>query len=154
MERLDRKFGGTRRQVAVYLEELDNFRPIRNNVARELERFSDLLEVAVVNLKAAGRHAELEVGTLYSKLQQKLTEEMLTQYHRWVHEQKQIEGVEALLEWVNLEASFHVTANEAIEGLAGNSRRSQASGKEHSKPSRPHQLGYSDPFLQQMVWQL
>jgi len=29
-ERLERKFGGDRRQVALYLEEIDSFRPVRS----------------------------------------------------------------------------------------------------------------------------
>ena len=49
MQRLERKFGGTRRQVMAYLEEIDKFKPIRGERVRaqELERLADLLEVAV-----------------------------------------------------------------------------------------------------------
>ncbi|XP_065190905.1 uncharacterized protein LOC135821835 [Sycon ciliatum] len=120
MERLERKFGGTRRQVMVYLDELERFKPLHGDRvnAQDLEQFSDLLEVAVTNLKAAGRQSELEVGTLYARIQQKLPEDLLTRYHRWLYEHQRPEGVEALLEWVNLEADFHITANEAIAGLA------------------------------------
>ena len=80
MERLERKFGGTRRQVMVYLDELERFKPLHGDRvnAQDLEQFSDLLEVAVTNLKAAGRQSELEVGTLYARIQQKLPEDLLT----------------------------------------------------------------------------
>ena len=49
--RLERKYGGTRRQIALYIEELESFRPIRMGDAKDLERFADLLDIAVINLK-------------------------------------------------------------------------------------------------------
>ena len=42
---------------------------------------ADLLDIAVINLKEAGRSAELGDGSLYLKLQKKMTESMLTRYH-------------------------------------------------------------------------
>ena len=85
-ERLERKFGGKRRQIALHLEELENFKPLRPGNARDLERLADLLDVTVVNLKEAGRHDELGSGSLYLSLCKKLTEAMLAHYHRWIHE--------------------------------------------------------------------
>ena len=137
LDRLERKFGGARRQVMVYLDELERFKPLHGEriKAHELEKFADLLEVAVTNLKAAGRQSELEVGTLYARLQQKLPEELLTRYHRWLYEHQRQEGVEALLDWVNLEAEFHTTANETIAGLSPSRYvhgRERGAGRGHS----------------------
>ena len=36
-DRLERKFGGKRRQIALYLEEIDSFRPVRYGNAKDLE---------------------------------------------------------------------------------------------------------------------
>ena len=83
-ERLDRKYGGKRRQIAIYLEDLENFRQIRPGNARDLENFADLLDIAILNLKEAGLHHELQDGSLYTKLQRKLPESLLSRYHRWV----------------------------------------------------------------------
>ena len=80
-ERLERKFGGKRRQIAIYLEELELFRQLRPGNARDLERFSDLLDIAIINLKEAGLHHELGNGSLYTKLQGKLPQSMLANYH-------------------------------------------------------------------------
>ncbi|CAB4034781.1 Hypothetical predicted protein, partial [Paramuricea clavata] len=41
-ERLDRKYGGTRRQVALYLEELENVKAIRPGNSKDLEEFVDI----------------------------------------------------------------------------------------------------------------
>ena len=85
-ERLDRKFGGKRRQIVVYLEDLQNFKQIRTGNAKDLEKFADLLDVAIINLKEAGQNQELGDGSPYNKLQRKLSESMLAQYHRWAFE--------------------------------------------------------------------
>ena len=96
--RLERKFGGKRRQIALYLEEIDSFRPVRYGNARDLEKYADLLDVAIVNLKEAQRFEELRDGLLYMKLQKKLPASMLTQYHRWIFENHKLESVEVLRE--------------------------------------------------------
>ncbi|XP_065639456.1 uncharacterized protein LOC136072233 [Hydra vulgaris] len=55
----------------MYLDELNNFKPIRENNPRDVEKFADLLDVAVTNLKKANRTEELGDGTLYHQLQKK-----------------------------------------------------------------------------------
>ena len=77
-ERLERRYGGERRQVAIYLEDLDKFQQIRPGNAQDLEQFADLLEIAIMNLKETGHHNELGNGFLYGKLRTKLTGSMLT----------------------------------------------------------------------------
>ena len=54
-EILDRKFGGQCRQIALYLEEVDNFRPIFPDNFRDLEKFADLLDITIVDLNEADR---------------------------------------------------------------------------------------------------
>ena len=83
-DRLERKFGGKRWQIALYLEEIDSFRPVQYGSAKDLEKYADLLDIAFVNLKEAQRFEELGDGLLYIKLQEKLPTSMLTQYHRWI----------------------------------------------------------------------
>ena len=71
------KFGGKWRQIAINLEELETFKPIRPDNSKDTEIFADLLDIAVINLKEAGRIEDLEDGSLYLKLQKKMTEAML-----------------------------------------------------------------------------
>ena len=97
-ERLERKFGGHRRQKALYLEEVDNFRPICPGNYKEIEKFADLLDITIVNLKEANRSDELKDGLLYLKLQKKLPTSMLSSYHRWIFEKQKRESVESLRE--------------------------------------------------------
>ena len=61
-EKLERKFGGHRRQIALYLEEVDNFRPIRPGNYKEIEKFADLPDITIVNLREANRFEELNDG--------------------------------------------------------------------------------------------
>ena len=100
-ERLERKYGGKRRQIAIYMEEVDNFRPIQPGNHKGIENFADLLDNVASNLKDAGRLEHLGDGSLYIKLQKKINESMLAQYHRWLFEKgRKLEFVETLRKWV------------------------------------------------------
>ena len=107
-ERLDRKFGGQRCQIALYLEEIDDFRPIRPGNSKDIERYAHLLDIAIVNLKEANRSEELQDGLLYMKLQKKLPTTMLAAYHRWIFENRKRESVEVLREWAIQESKFQI----------------------------------------------
>ena len=106
-ERLERKFGGRRRQIALYLEELEQFRQIRPGNGKDIEEFADLLDIAMINLQEAGHHHELGDGSLYNKLQRKIPETMLARYQRWMFENNREESVISLRTWVLQEAEFH-----------------------------------------------
>ena len=99
-ERLERKFGGRRRQVLIYFADLGNFPQIRDGNAKDLEHFADLLDRAVISLHEAGKHTELGDGFLYITLQRKLPQSMLASYHRWVYENNISESVITLKTWV------------------------------------------------------
>ena len=129
-ERLERKFGGKRRQIAINLEELETFKPIRPDNSEDIENFADLLDIAVINLKEAGRIEDLGDGSLYLKLQKKMTEPMLARYHRWVWENYKSESVETLREWVLQESQFQTIAHETIKGLT----------KPEGRPDNPNKL--------------
>ncbi|XP_065190931.1 uncharacterized protein LOC135821860 [Sycon ciliatum] len=125
--RLERKFGTSRRQVSLYLEELDRFRPIRPESAKDVEQFADLLDVAVINLKDMQRTEELGNGSLYAKLLSKMTEAMVVNYQRWLYENHEPENVETLLTWVNREAEFAVIAAESVRGVTSQTRQQESS---------------------------
>ena len=71
-KRLERKFGGHCRQIALSLKEADNFRPVCPGNYQEMEKFADPLDITVVNLKQANCSEELNDDLLYLKLQKKL----------------------------------------------------------------------------------
>ena len=100
------------------MEELENFKPIRAGYAKDIEKFADLLDIAVINLKEAGRQDELRNGSLYVKLQKKIPESMLPRYHRWIFEKREDESVEVLREWIIQEPEFQIIASETVRGLA------------------------------------
>ena len=49
--RLGRRYGGERRKVGLFLEEVEKFDRIKQGNAIDLERFSNFLDVLVLNLK-------------------------------------------------------------------------------------------------------
>ena len=118
-ERLERRYGGQRRQIALCLERLEKLQPIRRGNPKDLKRFADLLDIAVINLKDAGRFDELSNGTFYICLQKTIPEEKLVEYHRWLHDKLEEENVESLRRWVIQEAEFETVAHEIICGLDG-----------------------------------
>ena len=84
---------------------------------KDLENFVDLLDIAVINLQDIGRNEELGNGSLYLKLQKKLTKQMISQYHRWIFEKKKQESVLSLRELVIQESEFQTIVSETLQGL-------------------------------------
>ena len=113
-ERLDRKFGGQRRVVARQIEQLEAFPHVRGGSARDLEKLADLLDVTVINMREAGRNAELGDSVLYSTVLKKLPESLVTQYQRYLFEQKKSPSLCMLRDWLNLESEFQVVAHESV----------------------------------------
>jgi len=82
---------GQQHQVALYLKEIDNFKPIHPGSPKDIERFANFLDVAIVNMKEANH---TEDGMLYMKLQKNLPVGYL--YHQWLFENHRIQCVEVL----------------------------------------------------------
>ena len=74
---MERKFGGLHKRLALYIEQLEGFRSIQYGNAKDLKQFSDLLDVAIINLTESPQYNELRKGSLYVKLQSKPPEMML-----------------------------------------------------------------------------
>ncbi|KAL9980916.1 hypothetical protein ACROYT_G009558 [Oculina patagonica] len=121
--RLERKYGGKRRALTLRLEELDAFKPIREDNEKDLERFSELLDGIVVNLKDANQEAELGNGSLYITLQRKFNKGLLSKYKQWVSDNHRTENVGTLREFVDRESEFLTTASETITGVLSGSKR-------------------------------
>ena len=116
-QRLDRKYGGERRSVALYLEEVDQLKPIRANHVDDIEKLADLMDILVLKLKDTNKAKELGNGLLYIKLQQKIPTIMLSQYYKWVHENREEESVATLRKWIMLESDFLKIAHETTRGF-------------------------------------
>lgn len=59
LERLKRNYGGERRKIGRYMEEIERFPLVNMKNSESLESFADLLDVAVVNIKETGLESEL-----------------------------------------------------------------------------------------------
>ena len=140
-DRLERKYGGKRRQKAVFMEDLMQFPQIQSGNAEELERFADLLDITIINLKETGEHQDLGDGSLYIQLQRKLPQSLLARYHRWLFENNVLESVVALQTWVIQESYFHTIASETIHGLTGQTPNSQLT------QSTPNSVGERTFFI-------
>ena len=143
IDRLERKYGGQRCQIALQLEAVEAFPTVRNGRADDLEKLADLLDVTIINLTDGGQQSELSGSILFAKLQGKLPVILLRQYHRWCYERSMPETVMSLLEWVTLEAEFATSAAELIHGVdkLPSSSQQQANGPAY-RPAHHTFAGY------------
>ena len=133
LQRLDQKYGGEKRKTAVHMSALQDMPPIRERgTAKQLERFADLVQVAKINLIDAGRQNELSFGTFCTQLQQKLSQDLLTAYHRWRCDNNIVESVDSLLQWLVREADFRTEAEETLQSVS----HSVAATRLMSKPAK------------------
>ena len=99
--RLQRKFGGSRRQVQNQIENLRSMKPLHVDNVEDLEKFSDALENIVVLLQTQGKLNELQPNSsLYTMSLEKVPEEMLSQYYRWLGERCNPETLEVFKDWI------------------------------------------------------
>jgi len=133
LQRLEKKYGGVRRQLHLQMELVDAFPVIKPGRAQELQKFAELLEVTQVVLLDNGRQYELGDGVLYNKLQAKLSASMLITYKRWKQQEQMSEGIATLLDWVNSEAEFATEASETIHGIeaTATTTRSKPNSERH-----------------------
>ena len=123
LEVLEKKFGGTRRRTAMYLEKVNKFTPMKGENTSELERLADLLNLLIISFEDSNKTEELGNGFLFLQIQKKLTNSLLTQFHRWVHETKNSETIYTLSEFINLESEFRIKASETINGSSSDKTR-------------------------------
>ena len=97
---------------------------------RDLEKFSELLDGIVVNLKDANQEAELGNGSLYITLQRKFNKELLSKYKQSVSDNHRTENVSMLREFIDRESEFLTTASETISGVLKESPK-----KERNSPT-------------------
>jgi len=116
--RLGRRYGGERRKVGLFLEEVEKFDRIKQGNAIDLERFSNFLDVLVLNLKDSGLASELGSGLLYVNLQKKMHKDLISRYHRWLHEKKLVGNVFSLRMFILLESEFEIIAEETAKGFS------------------------------------
>ncbi|CAB3989251.1 Hypothetical predicted protein, partial [Paramuricea clavata] len=105
------KFGGERRQLRAYMEELEK------TIDLSFDRFTDLVRVTVTKLKAEGREAELGEGSLHGQLVKKLSGQQVESYSRWLNVYSKTPSVTDLCEWLKKEVAIKMEAVEMAHGL-------------------------------------
>ena len=123
------KYGGTRRLLRAYLDQLEQAPLIRSNDIHAVEKFVDLVRITVVKLQAERRDGELEDGTLHSLLVKKLTNRQLENYSRWLNERARQKSVTAFRDWLKDEVIFRIEAAEMANGI-------ELKPVEHVRPPR------------------
>ena len=138
--RLSRKYGGNRREIQSHVDELTKMKPIREENAKELEKFADMLERAVINLQDNNRAADLEAGTLYTIILEKLPENLLSQYIRWIKENLRVESLITLKDLTAEEAEYQIQATKIKHGF----KSGTTNGKLHDRRSKSYGINQTD----------
>ena len=125
-QRLERKYGGIRRQLTLRLEDVDNFKPVRDNNEKDLQSFAELLDVLVVQLVETGNLAELYSVSMNLRVQAKLSKSLLAKYRQWLREYAKEENLNTLREFVNQQSEDLVQAGEVIKGITQKPKPSQS----------------------------
>ncbi|CAB4027109.1 Hypothetical predicted protein, partial [Paramuricea clavata] len=103
-EILKTKFGGRRRQLQAYMDQLEALPSLKGSDVQGFERFANLVRITVVKLQAEGRDGELGEGTLH---------------------------VLSLKDWLKEEVRVRVEAVEMVHGVEGidlSLKRNEAGG--------------------------
>ena len=115
-------------------------KPIREENAKELEKFADMLERSVINLQENNRAADLKAGTLYTIILEKLPEKLLSQYIHWVKENQGVESLITLKGCNGEEAEYKIQATEIKQGL----KSGNTNGKLHDRRSKSCGINQTD----------
>ena len=134
-DKLEKRYGGKRRQIAAHLDELERFKAMKSGNAKDFEEFADLLDTTVVNLQEAKRFEELGNGTLYVTLLRKLAECQISEYLKWIAEKNKVESVETLREWALRESEYQVIASETVRGVGSSTPQKAYFGSHACKNS-------------------
>ena len=76
-DHLEGTYGGKRQHIAIFFEDLVQFRQMRFCNEKDLEQLVDLSEIAIINLNETEQNHEFSNGSLFAKLQQILPQSML-----------------------------------------------------------------------------
>ena len=129
---LKRRFGGERRQLQNYLEEIKKIRPLQEGNIQELEKFADILVSTVITLREHNRESELEPGSLlFSLVVEKIPKTMLSRYFRWAFESHRLESLQTLRDWMVEESEYQIKATESTEGLGAKGRQREDDRKKN-----------------------
>ena len=115
---LETKFGGERRKLQAYMDQIEKMRPLRSNGVKSFEKFADLVRIAVVKLRAEGRTRELQDGALHNLLVTRFADSQVESYSRWLREHKQERSVLSLRDWLKEEVRIRVEAVQIAQGIA------------------------------------
>lgn len=119
---LQSKFGGERRKLQAYMDQIEQMPSLKSTDVKSFERFADLVRIAVVKLQAEGHEGELGEGTFHSLLVKKLADRQVESYSRWLQEHKRDRSVVNLMEWLKEEVRIRVDAVEMAHGIEAEPR--------------------------------
>ena len=131
-EILQSKFGGERRKLQAYMDQIEKMPSLESNDVQSFERFADFVRIAAVKLQAEGRGGELGEGALHSLLVKKFADSQVESYSRWLREHKKDRSVLSLRDWLKEEVRIRVKAVEMAHGIEAKTVGAAVDSGKHS----------------------
>ena len=96
----------------------------------------------MISFRGNNREAELEAGTLYTIILEKLPEKprLLSQYIPWVKENRRVESLITLIDWIAEEVKYQIQATEIKHG----SKSKDTNGKLRERRSMSYGINQAD----------
>ena len=121
--KLEKRYGGERRQQINHLTTLRNWPKVRSRNLQDLEEFQALLERILITVKDCG---SLQDQSLNLSAKEKLTEHDVQAYKYWLIDHAKEDCFESLVDWVELRVQIMEEAREETEGFG---RKNDERGK-------------------------
>jgi hypothetical protein len=134
--KLEKRYGGERRQQIHHLTTLRNWRKVPSRNLQDLEEFQALLERILITVKDCG---SLQDQRLNLSAKEKLTEHDVQAYKYWLIDHAKEDCFESLVDWVELRVQIMEEAREETEGFV---RKNDERGK-GNPDGRPRFRGFN-----------
>jgi hypothetical protein len=115
---LDEEYGGDRRYLTKYLDELRNMRTIQCGNTKEIRKFLNMLRATNIAFKERGKETELEDGMFYNVSKSKLSRSGIAFFKRWIVDLNKPDSLSSLVEWLTRELKVLVEAEEVTVGMS------------------------------------
>ena len=133
-EKLERKYGGKRRQTLSHLATLRGLSKVRCHNLEDMEQLLAVIDRKLVALQDGDDNGELRGQHLGLTVKEKLPEEYVRKYKYWLHEQRNGDSFEKLVEWIDTMVQIMDEAREETGEF--DKRRNARDGE------RRHNRGY------------
>ena len=142
--KLEKRYGGERRQQITHLTTLRNWPKVRYRNLHDLEQFQALLERILITTNGCG---SLQDQSLNLSAKEKLTEQDVQSYKHWLLDYARQDCFESLLDWVEPRVQIMEESREETEGIGRRNDERSNRNRDERQRSRGFSTRSSNSFI-------